>query len=71
LGGAKGMADSDVRSQIQEDLQTQSLTTRAIAPRELAHGFLFYPGEAKRPKELRINIKATDTNEIFSLLLRL
>jgi hypothetical protein len=71
LGGTKGMADSDVRDQIQEDLQNRSLTTRAIAPHELAHGFIFYPGEAKRPKELRISIKATDTKEVFPLTLRL
>ncbi len=70
LGGTKGMADSDVRGQIQEDLQNRSLTPRAIAPHELAHGFIFYPGEAKKPKELRISIKTTDSNEVFPLTLK-
>jgi hypothetical protein len=70
LGGTKGMADSDVRGQIQEDLQNHSLTTRAIAPHELAHGFIFYPGEAKKPVELRITIRTTDTNKFFPLTLR-
>jgi hypothetical protein len=71
LGGSKGMIDSDVRGQIQDDLHNRSLTTRAIAPNELAHGFIFYPGEAKKPRELRISIKTTDTNEVFSLALKL
>jgi hypothetical protein len=70
VGGAKGYADSDVRQQIQEDLQHRSLQKRAVAPREVAHGFIFYPGEAKKPKELRISIRAVDTNQVYSLILR-
>ena len=42
----------------------------SIAPHELAHGFIFYLGEAKQPKELRISIKTTDTNEVFPLILK-
>ncbi len=71
LGGAKGLAESDVRSQIQDDLKNRSLTTRPINPHELAHGFIFYPGEAKRPRELRIGIRTIDTNQVFSVILKL
>jgi hypothetical protein len=70
MGGAKGLDSSDVRQQIREDLQNRSLEKRAVAPHEIAHGFIFYPGEAGRPRELRINIRATDTGRIYPLILK-
>jgi hypothetical protein len=70
MGGAKGMADSDVGGQIREDLQNRSLSARAISPNQVAHGFIFYPGEAKKPKELRISIREMDTNKVYPLNLR-
>jgi hypothetical protein len=70
LGGAKGLGESDVRYQIQEDLRNRSLAKRAVAPHEVAHGFIFYPGEAKKPKELRISIRAVDTKQVYPLILK-
>ena len=70
MGGAKGYADSDVRHQIQEDLRNRSLEKRAVAPREVAHGFIFYPGEAKKSNELRISIRAVDTQQVYPLILK-
>ena len=70
MGGAQGLDESDVRQQIREDLQNRSLEKRAVAPHEVAHGFIFYPGEAGKPKELRINIRAVDTKQIYPLILR-
>jgi hypothetical protein len=70
MGGAKGLGESDVRQQIQEDLRNRSLEKRAIAPHEVAHGFIFYPGEAKKPKELRISIRTVDTKHVYPLILK-
>jgi len=70
MGGAKGLGESDVRQQIQEDLRNRSLEKRAIAPHEVAHGFIFYPGEAKKPKELRISMRAVDTKQVYPLILK-
>jgi hypothetical protein len=70
LGGAKGMAESDVRGQIREDLQNRSLSAQTIAPGQVAHGFIFYPGESKKPKELRISIREKDTDRVFPLILK-
>jgi len=36
----------------------------------VAHGFIFYPGEAKKPKELRISIQAVDTMQVYPLILK-
>jgi hypothetical protein len=70
MGGAKGMGDSDVRGQIRDDLQNRSLSAKLITPGQVAHGFIFYPGEARKPRELRISIKATDTGKVYPLTLK-
>jgi len=70
MGGAKGLSDEEVRYQIQDDLKTRSLEKRAVKPLEIAHGFIFFPGEAKKSKELRLQIKAIDTGRIYSLTLK-
>ena len=70
MGGAKGLGESDVRQQIQEDLRNRSLEKRPVAPHEVAHGFIFYPGEAKKPKELRISIRTVDTKQVYPLILK-
>ncbi|MBM4315271.1 MAG: hypothetical protein FJ122_15325 [Deltaproteobacteria bacterium] len=69
-GGIRGLSDSDVHYQIQEDLRRGSLERRPIPPKEIAHGFLFFPGEAKTPKELRISIRAMDTNQVYPLVMK-
>jgi hypothetical protein len=70
MGGARGLSDSDVQYQIREDLQKRTLEKRAIAPQEVAHGFIFFPGEAKKPKEIRISIRATDTKSVYPLIMK-
>jgi hypothetical protein len=61
LGGGKGLTDVDVQRQIREDLRTRSLERRAITPGEVAYGFIFFPGEAKKSKELRLRLMEGDT----------
>ena len=70
MGGARGATDRDVYGQISEDLQKRSLERRAVAPHEVAHGFVFFPGEAKSAKELRITVRATDTRQTYPLILK-
>lgn len=70
MGGSQGLTDNEVRSQIRDDLKTRSLERRAVKPQEVAHGFIFFPGEAKKSKELRLQLKAIDTGRIYSLILK-
>jgi len=65
LGGSQGMSDTDVQRQIREDLRTRSLERRAVAPQEIAYGFIFFPGEAKKPQELRLRLREADTGRIY------
>ena len=65
LGGAQGMSDTDVQRQIRDDLRTRSLERRAVAPQEIAYGFIFFPGEAKKPQELRLRLREADTGRVY------
>jgi hypothetical protein len=71
MGGAKGLSDEEVRYQIRDDLQTRTLVKRAVKPKEIAHGFIFFPGEAKKSKELRLHLKAIDTGQVYPLIFKL
>ncbi|HSD94450.1 MAG TPA: hypothetical protein VLA94_03410, partial [Syntrophales bacterium] len=64
-GGTRGMSDTDVQRQIREDLRTRSLERRAVAPQEIAYGFVFFPGEAKKPQELRLRLREADTGRVY------
>ncbi|MEE9912424.1 MAG: hypothetical protein K4571_11945 [Deltaproteobacteria bacterium] len=71
-GGGQAATDpSDVQSKIKEDLRTRSLHYRAVKPGELAHGFIFYPGEAKTAKVLRLQIKEMDTGKVSTFNMKL
>lgn len=70
-GGAQGYFDRQPQAKIREDIQKRTLENKAIKANELAYGFLFFPGEAAKAKELRIRIKETDTGTVYPLIMRL
>ena len=70
-GGQAASDNTDVRTRIKQDLQTRSLQYRAVKPGELAHGFIFYPGEAKTARTLRLQIKEMDTGKISTYNMKL
>jgi hypothetical protein len=70
LGGAKGYASSDeARMAITDDLRQKSLQNKAVEPHTIAHGFLFFPGEANSAKQLRLQIREVDTGAVHVLTL--
>jgi hypothetical protein len=70
-GGAAGLSNSDVKGAIREDLQKRTLENKPIKPQEIAHGFIFFPGEAGKAKELRLGLREKETNEFRSLIMKL
>lgn len=70
IGGTKGLADRSVQRKIREDLQTRSLEWRGIRPGEVAHGFIFFPGESKQASELRLTIREVDTGAVHLLTMK-
>ena len=67
LGGAKGFASDDARREIINDLNRKSLENKAVNPHNLAHGFIFFPGEAPSAKQLRLQLIEVDAGKVHLL----
>ncbi len=71
MGGAQGAATSgDARRIIVKDLQDKSLENKSIKPGNLSHGIIFFPGEATSARQLRLQLKETDTNTVHTVFLK-
>ena len=68
-GGTKGAMDTDTQARIREDLSKRSLENRPVRPGEIAYGFVFFPGEAAKAKELRLQVKEVDTGVRHALIM--
>jgi hypothetical protein len=64
LGGAKGYFSDEARETITDDLRQKSLQNKPVEPKNLAYGFLFFPGEATSVKELRLQLREADTGQV-------
>lgn len=71
VGGGQALDNSEARHAIREDLQSRSLQNRGIKPNEVAYGFIFFPGESKKTKELRLTVKEIATGTTYPVNLRL
>lgn len=70
IGGASGMASAgDARSAIVRDLRDKSLENKAVSSGQLAHGIIFFPGEAASAKQLRLQLKERDTGKLHTVWL--
>ena len=70
IGGAKGYGSDDARRSVVTDLKQKSLENKPIR-KGLSYGVIFFPGEAKSAKQLRLQLKDTDTGEVHVLKLNL
>ncbi len=68
-GGTKGAMDTDVQAKVREDLSRRSLENRPVKPGEIAYGFVFFPGEATKAKELRLQVREVDTGVRHALIM--
>lgn len=71
VGGMKGLSDRDVQEKIRTDLERRSLENRSVKPGEIANGFIFFPGEAKKPAELRLRLREADTGKAHTIIMKL
>jgi len=69
FGGAEGYMSDEARQTISNDLRNKSLENKAVTPKSLAYGFLFFPGEAKTAKQLRIKLTEENTGTVHILML--
>lgn len=71
LGGAAGAeASHGARSAIVGDLRDKSLENKSISPNGLAHGIIFFPGEAKSAKRLRLQLIERGSGRIHTVYLK-
>jgi hypothetical protein len=71
LGGASGAAASkEVRQKIMGDMRDQSLKNKDITPGNLSHGIIFFPGEAKSAKQLRLQLKEKKSGKLHTVFLK-
>jgi hypothetical protein len=68
-GGAAAYGAARANQDIAHDLRTKSLESRPIQPMEIAHGFIFFPGEASSAKELRLQLKEVGSGRFLNLTL--
>ncbi len=70
LGGASAGADPNgARSMIVRDLKDKSLENKSITPGNLAHGIIFFPGEAKSARQLRLQLIERGSGKIHTVFL--
>ena len=67
IGGTGAYASNDANKAITNDLRQKSLQSKSIEPNSLAHGIIFFPGEAKSAKQLRLKIIDVDTGSSYVL----
>ncbi|NVM57426.1 MAG: hypothetical protein HWN51_04840 [Desulfobacterales bacterium] len=72
LGGAEAVtSEAEARTEISEDLMGKSLENTAVLPRTIAHGFIFFPGEAKGAGEIRLQLRVVETGDLYTIRLAL
>jgi hypothetical protein len=70
IGGVGGYASDEPNKAIINDIRDKSLQNAAIEPGTLAHGFLFFPGEAASASSLRLQIIENDTRKVHPVTFR-
>lgn len=71
LGGASGAATSnEARQTVMGDLREKSLKNKTITPGNLSHGIIFFPGEAKSAKQLRLQLKEKESGKLHTVFLK-
>ncbi len=67
MGGANTYETNDPNRKIIDDFKERSFGNRKITPNIIAHGFLFFPGEAESAKKLRLHLISETTQKAYVL----
>ena len=72
VGGASKAGDDRPReAKIIDDLREKGVEGKIMAADALASGFIFFPGEVRSAKELRLQVKFRDDGRLQTLNLKL
>jgi hypothetical protein len=67
MGVGQGAGDTNVARQISDDLSNRSLKNNPIKPQEISQGIIFFPAEAGRPAQLKLQLREKDTDKVLNL----
>jgi len=71
IGGGQELGSDESARQISRDLANKELENKAVEAGMLAHGFLFFPGEAPSAAALRLQLKTQPGGQVYTLTLPL
>lgn len=71
FGTAKEAGSADRQGSIVNDIREKGLEGKTIPNDYLANGFLFFPGEAKTAKAIKMQFREIGSGEVFSVTLYL
>lgn len=70
IGGVKEGTSTEREYSITEDLKAKGIEGKVVPDQHMANGFIFFPGEAKTAKELRMQIREKETGKVHNVVLR-
>ncbi len=70
LGGASAYASDNARAAIVNYLHQKTLKNKAIEAGSISHGVIFFPGEAKSAKQLRLQLRDLTTGKRYTVYLK-
>jgi hypothetical protein len=71
VGASKGYTSDEARHKVITDLNQKSLQNKKIAPNSLTFGFIFFPGEARTAKSLRLLLAEVGSDNKYLALFNL
>lgn len=71
IGTSRESSSSDRQASIINDIRSKGLENKPIPQDHLANGFLFFPGEAKAAKAIKLQFRERENGEIHTVTLYL
>jgi hypothetical protein len=71
IGTSKEASSTDRQVSIISDIRSKGLESKTIPQDHLANGFLFFPGEAKSAKAIKLQFKERESGKIHTVTLNL
>lgn len=71
IGTSKEASSTDRQATILNDIRSKGLENRAIPTEYLANGFLYFPGEAKAAKAIKLQLKERESGKVHTATINL
>jgi len=71
IGTGKEATSTDRQTRILNDIRSKGLEGKTIPIEHLANGFLFFPGEAKTARSIKLQLRELETGKVHNVTLNL